>query len=109
MIIQLLTTVQPYWHVLLFCFITAWLVRNKFQNGLNKYPGPLAASFTNLWRFFDVYKRTPERTHIELYRKYGDIVRLGPNVLSFADPEAIKTIYGLHKGFTKVIVYVLSS
>jgi len=102
MIIQLIALVRPYWHVILVFSVITWLVRNKFRHGLNKYPGPLAAGFTDWWRFYDVYKRKPERTHIELHRIHGDIVRLGPNVLSFANPEAIKTIYGLNKGFTKV-------
>lgn len=50
----------------------------------------------------DVYRRRPEVTHISLHRKHGDIVRLGPNALSFADPKALKAIYGLNKGFVKV-------
>lgn len=30
------------------------------------------------------------------------MVRLGPNTLSFADPAALKAIYGLNKGYVKV-------
>jgi hypothetical protein len=80
----------------------AYLVSQYFNNGLNKYPGPTLAKFTNWWRFWIVYKRRPDIVHYELHKKLGDIVRLGPNCLSFADPKAIKTIYGLNKGFTKV-------
>ena len=79
-----------------------YLLSNYFNRGLNKYPGPFIASLTNWWRFFDVYGRRPDITHIRLHRQLGDVVRLGPNVLSFADPKALKTIYGLNKGFTKV-------
>ncbi|RYO73661.1 hypothetical protein DL764_010439 [Monosporascus ibericus] len=39
---------------------------------------------------------------LRLHAKYGDVVRLGPNTLSFADPKALKSIYGLNKGFVKV-------
>ncbi len=49
-----------------------------------------------------MYKRRPEVEHIKLHEKHGDVVRLGPNSLSFSDPKALKTIYGLNKGFTKV-------
>ena len=80
----------------------AFLIRNRFHNGLNKYPGPFLASLTDWWRFYDVYKQRPEKTHRKLHAKYGDVVRLGPNTLSFADPAALKTIYGLNKGFIKV-------
>lgn len=78
-----------------------YLVKQYFNHGLNKYPGPFLARFTNLWRFFDVLGRRSEATHIRLHRKYGDIVRLGPNVLSFGDPAAIKEIYGINKGYVK--------
>jgi len=107
MLVQFIAVIFPYWPLLIVLALLSRLVRNKFNHGLNKYPGPLAAGFTDWWRFIDVYKRKPERTHIELHRKHGDIVRLGPNVLSFADPTAIKTIYGLNKGFTKVATHPL--
>jgi hypothetical protein len=49
-----------------------------------------------------VYGRMSELTHIALHRKHGDIVRPGPNTLSFSNPNAMKSIYGLNKGFVKV-------
>lgn len=91
-----------HWFSLSSVAIAAWLWKNRYNKGLNKYPGPFLASLTDWWRFFDVLGRRPERTHIELHRRHGDVVRLGPNTLSFADPKALKTIYGLNKGFTKV-------
>ena len=65
------------------------------------------ASITDWWRFYDVYKRRPETTHRQLHAKHGSVVRLGPNVLSFSDPKAMKTIYGLNKGFIKSDFYVV--
>jgi hypothetical protein len=73
-----------------------------FHNGLNRYPGPLLAKFTDLWRLLDVWGRQPHETHIALHRKHGDVVRIGPNTLSFSSPAAAKVIYGLNNGFTKV-------
>lgn len=89
-------------YVLLIAFIF-YFTSNYFNRGLHKYPGPFLAKITDCWRFVDVYRRRPEITHIDLHRKHGDIVRLGPNALSFADPRALKTIYGLNKGFVKVL------
>jgi hypothetical protein len=80
-----------------------YLLSNYFNRGLNQYPGPILASLTNWWRFWDVYNRRPEVTHLNLHAKHGDVVRLGPNSLSFADPKAIKQIYGLNKGYIKVL------
>lgn len=84
-----------------------YLTQQYFRNGLHRYPGPVLAKFTNLWRFLDVRSRHSEITHIGLHRKYGDVVRLGPNTLSFSSPSAIKVIYGLNKGFTKVCLSVV--
>ncbi|CAK1355293.1 Pisatin demethylase [Cercospora beticola] len=94
-----------HWPSVLVLSVVLYFVRNKFNNGLNKYPGPRLAAYTDWWRYFDVRGERAEWTHIELHRKHGDIVRLGPNVLSFADPRAIKTIYGLNKGMTKSDFY----
>ncbi|KAK3303596.1 cytochrome P450-like protein [Chaetomium strumarium] len=104
---QIVLVVSQHWLPISLAVVVAWLVRNRYHNGLNKYPGPFLASLTDWWRFFDVYRRRPERTHIELHRKYGPVVRLGPNTLSFSDPEALKTIYGLNKGFIKSDFYVV--
>jgi cytochrome P450 len=100
------SVVHDYWPLILITALAVHLLRNKLHNGLNKYPAahPLAA-YTDWWRWYDVRKRRAERTHIGLHRRLGDIVRLGPNVLSFADPRAIKIIYGLNKGMTKSDFY----
>lgn len=81
-----------------------YLTLNYFYNSLNVFPGPFWAHLTDIWRYIDVRGRRPELTHIALHRKYGDVVRLGPRTLSFADPKATKVIYGLNKGFTKVVI-----
>jgi hypothetical protein len=99
---SLVDTLWHNWPVVLFVALAAYFVNNHFTRGLNKYPGPVLASFTDWWRLWDVYKRRPEVTHIKLHEQHGDIVRLGPNVLSFSNPKALKAIYGLNKGFTKV-------
>lgn len=90
------------WLLILISSLTLYHIWNKFGHGISKYPGPAIAAYTNWWRFFDVLKRRHQHTQIRLHRELGDIVRVGPNVLSFASPQAIKDIYGLNKGFTKV-------
>lgn len=94
--------VSQHWLILLLVSLLIYLARNYFNHGLHKYPGPFIASLTDWWRFFDVLGRRPDITHIDLHKKHGNIVRIGPNVLSFASPAALKDIYGLNKGFVKV-------
>ena len=98
----LVKTFLEHWVAVLLVALTAYLVWNRFYHGLQRYPGPFLASVTDWWRFFDVLGRRPETTHINLHKQHGDIVRLGPNTLSFANPAALGTIYGLNKGFVKV-------
>lgn len=74
----------------------------RYQKGLRKYPGPILASVTDNWRLQDVWKRDAHITYQKLHQKYGDVVRVGPNALSFGQPGAVADIYGLNKGYTKV-------
>ncbi|KAJ5331864.1 hypothetical protein N7476_001647 [Penicillium atrosanguineum] len=104
---HILRILSQHWLLVSGVTLLLWLVKNRYQNGLNKYPGPFLASITNWWRFFDVYGRRPEVTHRALHKKYGDVVRLGPNTLSFSDPSALKSIYGLNKGFVKSDFYIV--
>lgn len=76
--------------------------RNYFTPGVAAVPGPLAAKLSNVWRFIDVARGRPDRTLYRLHQKYGDYVRIGPNVVSVRNPDALKTIYGINKGFRKV-------
>ncbi|KAK0355057.1 hypothetical protein LTR91_013582 [Friedmanniomyces endolithicus] len=102
---ELTPILRTYWPLLLLSALAVHLLRNKFHNGLNKFPGQPVAAYTNWWRFFDALGRKAEKTHVALHRKHGDTIRLGPNVLSFADPRAIKIIYGLNKGMVKSDFY----
>jgi len=101
-VIHLLST---YWPFMLTGALIWHLLYNKFYNGLQRYPGPKLAAYTNWWRFLENRHRQTEQTHIALHKQYGDIVRIGPNSLSFADPKGIKIIYGLNKGMTKSAFY----
>lgn len=105
MIESILRVLAQQWHLIVPVALLAYLASNYYGKGLHKYPGPLLARFTNIWRFVDVWNRRPDITQIDLHRKHGDVVRLGPKTLSFSDPAAIKTIYGLNKGFVKVCTF----
>lgn len=97
--------VLDHWHWCLIgttlTIISARLINNRYGQGLNHIPGPPLASYTNLWRFFVVWTRRAESTHLALHEKYGPLVRLGPRVVSVSDPAAIQIIYALNAGFVK--------
>lgn len=102
---EILPLLVRYWPLVAVSVVIAYLLNNKYWKGLNKYPGHWAAGYSNWWRLWDVKKWNHQWTTIALHKKHGDIVRLGPNVLSFADPKAIKAIYGLNKGVYKSDFY----
>lgn len=39
---------------------------------------------------------------LKLHHKYGSAVRIGPNIVSISDPDAIDKIYGVKADFLKV-------
>ncbi|CZR60133.1 related to pisatin demethylase cytochrome P450 [Phialocephala subalpina] len=77
----------------------------KFKPGLSKIPGPQLASVTDLWRFFVTWRRRPELAHQYLHAKYGDAVRLGPNMVSISDLKVVKEIYGFNTAYVKSEFY----
>ena len=100
---QLADVVIAYWYLLVPALCIAYFLRQRYHNGLSKYPGPFLASFTDFWRAGDLLiNRRFHDTCVDLHNTYGDVVRMGPNLLSFGDPRALKDIYGLNKGFVKV-------
>ncbi|KAJ4422136.1 hypothetical protein N0V82_003219 [Gnomoniopsis sp. IMI 355080] len=69
-------------------------VRLLWFHPLSKYPGPKLAACTHLW-YAKVW--TGGRWHKEIseaHQRYGNIIRIAPNELSFASVQAFKDIYG---------------
>ncbi|CUA75581.1 hypothetical protein RSOLAG22IIIB_11851 [Rhizoctonia solani] len=59
-----------------------------------RFPGPPLAGLTNRW--MSCLIRTGRHSELvqQLHEKYGTFVRLGPNHISIADPEALEVVYG---------------
>jgi hypothetical protein len=77
----------------------AW---NYFRSPLKNIPGPFLAKLTHLWRLVLVSGKQSSLTLRELHNRYGPVVRIGPNVLSLADPKWIRIVYATRGGFEKV-------
>ena len=61
---------------------------------LAKYPGPLFAKISGLYILIAAIQCRDTYTRYGLHRKYGKVVRVGPNELCYADIDSIKDIYG---------------
>jgi hypothetical protein len=72
-----------------------YLIYNSFIHPLSSIPGPLLARFSSGWLVHHARKGDMHHTMISLHKKFGKLVRTGPNEISTSDPDAIKVIYGL--------------
>ena len=73
----------------------------RFWHSLSRFPGPFVASLTNLWKVYHIYRGDFEYVLLDAHRKYGKIVRIGPNHLDISDVSAVKGIYGTGRDFPK--------
>ncbi|KAL1634869.1 hypothetical protein SLS58_010498 [Diplodia intermedia] len=70
------------------------VVYNVYFHPLSKYPGPLAAACTNLTYWSANFTGDLLPWIQSVHQQYGEVVRLGPNMLSYTSPDAWKDIYG---------------
>lgn len=71
---------------------------NLFLHPLRSYPGPLLSRALSLPQALRIASgRGPVYVH-RLHERYGPVVRLGPNHLSYVDLRAWKDIYGHRTG-----------
>lgn len=53
---------------------------------LSHIPGPYLASITRLWLLFHALRGEQHRVHLAVHKKYGSVVRVGPNHILLSDP-----------------------
>ena len=84
--------------------LVLWILRFIYNyNRLRSIPGPFLAGITDVWRWAQQNQKTFYGNVLtDLHRKYGTAVRIGPNLVSFSDPDAIPVIYGAKPIFRKV-------
>lgn len=101
-LIAIYYSLKPYIALIFLGLVVLRLATNRLKAGVRDIPGPAAAKFSRLWKLHSVWKGDHHNTAIDLHRKYGPLVRIGPRHVSVGDPSAIPVIYGLNSGFTKV-------
>ncbi|KAF4782143.1 benzoate 4-monooxygenase cytochrome p450 [Colletotrichum scovillei] len=72
---------------------------------LARFPGPFLASVTNFWRLRELWNLHLPETLVVLHEKYGDVVRIGPNMLSFRQGSAVPRIYKAGRALAKTAFY----
>lgn len=80
--------------ILLILYALALTLYNLFLHPLRHYPGPRLAAATPLPLLLSRLTGSNVRWTHTLHTRYGPIVRVAPNELSFIEPAAWKDIYG---------------
>ena len=78
-----------------FCYTISW-------NGLAAVPGPFAASVSNVWKLWALWRSKMHLYTRDAHKKYGPVVRIGPNTVSFTSSAAVHSIYSSRDAFLKV-------
>jgi hypothetical protein len=75
-----------------------WLLRGVYRvffHPLSRFPGPKLSAFTRLPHLIAFSNgRTPFYV-AQLHEKYGEVVRISSDELSFLNPQALRDIYGV--------------
>ncbi|KAI5982762.1 cytochrome P450 [Pisolithus marmoratus] len=61
---------------------------------LARYPGPIPCRISKFWMAWISTDGKQHEYYTRLHQKYGDVVRIGPNELSFRDVDAIDPLMG---------------
>ncbi|KAF2807450.1 cytochrome P450 [Mytilinidion resinicola] len=69
-----------------------------FFHPLNQYPGPILCKITRFASSWHVMTRDSHEWQISLHKKYGDVVRLSPNELSFISASSVDQLHGSKAG-----------
>ena len=77
----------------------------RYFHYLSAYPGPAIASITNLWKGYQLSTLHIPETIAKLHAQYGDVVRVGPNDLSFNTSAAVGAIYKAGRSLPKTAFY----
>ena len=91
--------------LILFVLLFVRPLYKRYSSPLRQYPGPFIASCTRLWKVWSTWTGKTEQHHIALHKKYGPVVRIAPDEVSFASPAAAQTIFQVGKGFHKTDFY----
>ncbi|KAI1414440.1 cytochrome P450 [Hypoxylon sp. FL1857] len=93
------------WYLLIPLLFITRLLYKRYASPLREYPGPFLASCSRLWKILSTASERTHLDHIALHRKYGPIVRIAPDELSFSSPTVARNVLSAGKRFYKTDFY----
>jgi len=126
-VLQAIRLLRTYWFLLVPLVLVLRFFYYRYASPLRSYPGPFLASGSRAWKgmkssllsphhrgvqahhnaVISTYRGKTETDHIRLHETYGPIVRIAPNELSLASPEAARIVLAAGKGFHKTDFYAV--
>ncbi|KAI1340755.1 cytochrome P450 [Xylariaceae sp. FL0016] len=97
--------VQKNWTILLPALVLSRMLYRRYASPLRKYPGPFLASCTRFWKLQSTVSENTQWDHVELHKRYGPVVRIAPNELSFSSPRVARAVLSAGKRFYKTDFY----
>ncbi|KAI8634708.1 cytochrome P450 family protein [Xylariaceae sp. FL1651] len=85
--------------------VCAYIIYQCVFSPIASFPGPFAAKLSSAWHVYAIRKGRWHRDLVDLHRRYGPVVRIGPNELSVGDSEAFRQIYRVSNAFPKSAAY----
>jgi hypothetical protein len=99
------------WQICAVIALLIWLcigIYRAFLSPLAKIPGPKYTLFSEVYLMIQEFASKRREYIHELHKRYGPVVRLGPNEVSFTSLEAMKEIYSSGgSGYDKTEFYTL--
>ncbi|RFU34841.1 hypothetical protein B7463_g1459, partial [Scytalidium lignicola] len=83
---------------LILCAVVYNIIYNVYFHPLAKYPGPKLAAATRLWYCFYCLRGELPFVLAEEHRRYGEVIRIAPDELSYTNPDGWNDIYGQRIG-----------
>lgn len=78
---------------LLLLFLMLVSLYRLFPHPLSRVPGPKIAAWSNVWLAWHARNGRVRELGKTLHRRYGPVVRVGPNEVWFDSKDAFKVIY----------------
>ncbi|KAK0476264.1 cytochrome P450 monooxygenase [Armillaria luteobubalina] len=99
---DLSTVVATIFVLVVLVYLVPYLVDS---HSLRSSPGPFIAKFSDAWLAYVTYNEHRSEVVHDLHMKYGPFVRIAPNHVSVALPDAQNIIYGHGSGALKSSYY----
>lgn len=83
----------------------AWIIYARWFHPLRHIPGPFFASISRIWIVKHLLAGDSDNLQRRLHEKYGPLLRIAPNEVACASPDAIKIIYPIKSPNIKTDFY----